>query len=152
MLRALIADSRKLMREAEDRSFVAAVLDKASRDRLLRWWKTDVKVPFLSRLYGHHMTLVFRPSPDEVARLPVGEKVTLRVTGWAADNYGQAVQLATTLPTKSVVPHITIAISVSSTPAYSNALLNQQSIQLVHGPTLSATVDHVKRTASQAYV
>ena len=140
-MRDLITDAQAIV-EVEDRSYVGIVLDKPSHERLLSWWKQDVKLPLLSKVFAHHQTLVFRPTPEDLAKLPVGDKVTLRVIGWAADDRAQAVQVSSPHPGRSAVAHITIAVSADTQPVYSNALLAHHTTR-VHGPTLSGTVEHV---------
>lgn len=96
--------------------YSAAFLDYDSHKELLRRYP-----PVHGRVFGHHMTLAFRPSEEELARTPVGEPVTLLVVGYAVDDVGQAVVVQSSLQSRNSIPHITI--SCASTPVYSNKLL-----------------------------
>jgi hypothetical protein len=80
------------------RNFVAAnvtytgvFLDEASHHALLDWWKNHTDAPVLPKIWAHHMTMKFKPTAEELEATPFGEKVKLRVIGWAADEKGQAV-------------------------------------------------------------
>jgi len=68
--------------------------------------------------------------------------VVLHVTGWAADEKGQAVRVKAAAKSANTVPHVTVAVAPGTKPVYSNELLQKQVIA-VHGPDLIGTVTYV---------
>lgn len=120
--------------------YTGIFLDVSSRDRLLHWWKSKVRVPFHARVLADHMTIEFKPSPDEVERLTLGEKASLKVTGWAADEKGQAVVVESGIQSTNQQPPITVACAPGISPVYSNSLV-AQAVHHLTGPTLTGTVE-----------
>jgi len=78
-----------------------------------------------------HVTLAFKPSPEQMAdikkRFRMGQRVPLKVTGAAEDAKAQAVTIE--LPDDigelgKTKPHITISVAEGVSPAYTNELLD----------------------------
>ena len=124
-------------------SYSAIFLDDASHRELLAWWVKATELPLLSQVHGHHMTIKFKPTPEEVAKLDLGQKVKVRVVGWAADEKGQAVLVYPEVESTKAHPHITVSTDGGS-PAYSNDLL-AAGFTRVAGPTLDGVVDTFPR-------
>ena len=89
-------------------TYTAVFLDDESKRKLLSWWKSE-NGDLLPVTYADHMTIQFRPSEDEVAKLSLGEEATLHVVGWAADDRGQAILVRSEVPSSNQNPHITVA-------------------------------------------
>lgn len=143
------AGSLKVLRENPAKPkmpvFAAAVLTPEAKKQLYRWWATLPAAPEpLPILKSTHMTIKFRPSLEEVSLMPLGQEVTLQVTGWAGDGSIQAVSVEPVgVGSANAIPHVTFAIKDPSVaPKLSNDLLagtggRRQSIQ---GPALKALV------------
>ena len=117
---------------------MALVLDSSSHSRLLAWWEGATGTTLLPRKYAHHTTLKFGPSEEDMKRLPIGEKASVQVVGWAANAKGQAVVIKG-LESATAIPHITVAMGGSVPPQYSNNLL-AKGYERVSGPRLTGTV------------
>jgi hypothetical protein len=82
-------------------------------------------IPKHPKVYAHHMTVEFNPSDEAIESLPLGQLVKLRVVGYAADEFGQAVVVEPIgVTSKNTIPHITISVNKKS-PVYSNELLGK---------------------------
>lgn len=80
------------------------------------------------KVYADHVTLVFKPTPEQIAFLaPFMDQVAVfQVTGVISDEKGQAAKV--TIPGNLQVPgqhlhHITISCAEGVSPVYSNELL-----------------------------
>lgn len=71
------------------------------------------------------MTLVFKPTSAYLDSLDLGRYVTFDVTGYAADDMGQAVavRLPSGIDCANPIPHVTISTAHGIGPKYSNNLL-----------------------------
>jgi len=119
--------------------YSAIFLDDQSHRELLTWWEKATGTPLLGKVFGHHMTIKFKPTPEEVEKLPMGEKVKLKVIGWAADEKAQAVLVDPEVPSTKAKAHITVSTDPGVSPAYSDTLLKTP-ITHVTGPTLEGVV------------
>jgi hypothetical protein len=109
---------------------------------LLRWWVGTVG-ELLPRPIAHHMTIQHKPTPDEVAALPIGKPVQLRVIGYADSGEIQAVVIQPHgVESMRRIPHITVATDGSTPPVKSNDLFAEGWIP-VHGPVLTGRVGFV---------
>jgi len=124
--------------------YSAIFLDDASHRELLAWWVKATGTPLLPTHFGHHMTIKFKPSSEEVAKLDLGKKVRVRVVGWAGDEKGQAVLVDPEVESTNPKPHITVAVAPGVSPAYSNELL-ASGVTRISGPTLEGVVDTFPR-------
>jgi len=122
--------------------YLAIVLDEASHEALLSWWRETVQIPIHQKVYAHHTTLKYQPTQEELDSVQVDIPAKLEVTGWAADQDVQAVAVHIELPCANSIPHITIATSKGGRPVQSNALL-QAGMTQVTGPILSGSVKYV---------
>ena len=131
--------------------YSAAFLDEGSREDLYNWWKMHVKEQPLDKVPAHsHMTIKFKPSPEDILALPIGEseKRTVTVVGYAHNELGQAVQVRVSddvfARQDGGIAHITISASNDAPRgfAYSNQLLEEgHNFQEVKsGPELSVRV------------
>jgi Fungal tRNA ligase phosphodiesterase domain len=121
-------------------TYTGVFLDEASHHALLEWWKKHTDAPILPKIWAHHMTMKFKPTPEELEATPLGEKVKLRVIGWAADEKGQAVLVEPEgVASANAHPHITIATAPGTGPVYSNDLL-AKGVNHMAGPTLHGVV------------
>jgi hypothetical protein len=82
----------------------------------------ETGIPLLSKHYGHHMTIKFKPDAQEVVDLPIGKRASIRIVGWAGDAKGQAVKVESSVRSTKKIAHITVATDGTS-PVYSNKLL-----------------------------
>ena len=98
--------------------YAGAFLPEESRAALLSAF--PAKHP---KVLAHHMTIAFKPTDDEIAALPLGQLIKLRVVGYAEDEYGQAIAAEPVgVVSKNAIPHVTISVDKKS-PVYSNELL-----------------------------
>lgn len=100
--------------------YSAIFLSENSKQRLLREFP-----PAHSKVYAHHVTLMFKPTPEHLASLEFGKHVKIEVIGYAEDARGQAaaVRLPPGVECNNINSHITISTTESWSPAYSNQLL-----------------------------
>jgi hypothetical protein len=100
--------------------YAAAFLPEESRATLLAAFP-----PKHPKVLAHHVTLAFKPSKAELEILPMGQLIKLRVVGYAADGFGQAVVVEPQgAISKNAIPHITISVDKKS-PVYSNEMLSK---------------------------
>lgn len=114
--------------------------DEASKG-LVDWWRQEIGEP-LGKIYAHHMTVVFKPTEEQIRDFALKQECTLRVIGYAHDAQCQAVVVrpscAYGIACQNAYPHITIATEFTP-PGYSNELLQKGPItSILHGPTLQA--------------
>lgn len=119
--------------------YIAIKLTDSSRNTLLNTFP-----PRHSTVYADHMTIVYKPTKDVedtfIQRL--GENVSLIVTGYAQDNYGQAVVVNS--PINRIdggINHITISCNDVSA-VYSNELLSK-GFKRINGPTLTGILTKI---------
>ena len=125
--------------------FVAAVLDDVAKQDLYNYWMAQTGAPRpLPVPKMSHMTIKFRPSAEEVASMPIGQPVKLRVVGWAANDLIQAVAVEPVgVGSANAAPHVTFALADASVaPKLSNDLFAgaATSGQKALGPVLTATL------------
>lgn len=93
----------------------------------------------------NHMTIKFKPTKDEVRRLPMGGAVDLRITGVASDPSCTALRVeqiyGCPVPPDNDIPHITMWTNGVS-PYYSNELLSKGVLEIERGPVISGTVGY----------
>jgi hypothetical protein len=122
-------------------TYTGVMLDEASHHALVAWWKEHTDAPLLEKVIAHHMTVKFKPTAEELEKTPKGEKVKLKVIGWAADEKGQAVLVAPDgIASAQKHPHVTVAVAPGVPAFYSNELL-EKGVNRVSGPTLTGVVD-----------
>ena len=120
--------------------YTAIFLTEESKECLLKAFP-----PTHPKVFGHHVTLVFKPSPEMVQAFePYLEKeVEFEVVGEASDALGQAVKVALPAPYQDLNPeqlhHVTI--SCVSSPVYSNELL-KRGYNKTPSTTLKGVVRH----------
>ena len=126
--------------------YVAAFLTESSRKDLYNWWGTYVQRDLYDNVPKHsHMTIKFKPDPEEVLDLPIGEDAdkTLTIIGYAYDDKGQAVRVR--VSDKSFdrkgggIAHITISTAEGIPFSYSNELLSKGIID-ADGPELEVKI------------
>ena len=103
----------------------------------------------LPNVKSHHLTLAFKPTPEAVTALPIGETVKLTVTGFSADNRAQAVLCVVPdgLACTNDHPHITVATGTDAetgkaiSPKTSNDVLAEVGVTTFEKPlTIEARV------------
>ena len=99
-------------------TFTALVLDKASRELLLRYVR-----PAHGQVFADHVTLAVEPLVPVASEF----KAFCRVMALRADGKGQAVDVevdsfASAYLAPSQHPHITVSCSAGVEPAYSNEI------------------------------
>jgi hypothetical protein len=118
--------------------YSAVFLTPDAKETLSNWW-TATQGGLLPKQFMHHMTIKFKPSPEEVLSLPLGKDVQLKITGIGSDEKGQAVAVHSDLPVDNPIPHITVATDGTS-PVYSNELLSAGLKPVEESPILSGVV------------
>lgn len=119
--------------------YSAIFLPKDQEEGLLDWWKKETGLKVLPKIFAHHMTIKFKPSPEEVMALPIGQDAGLKIIGWVADEKGQTILVEPEVPSTNSNPHITIATDGTS-PVYSNELIQNGEVNMISGPTLKGRV------------
>lgn len=81
-----------------------------------------------SQLFAHHMTIWVKNDggSPQLEDLPLGQKVSLRVVDYVADDEAQAVVVeppSIARPRNGRIPHITISTIAGTPPSYSNRLI-----------------------------
>ena len=117
--------------------YVGLFLDERSQDTLLRWARANG--PVFPKVHAHHVTIQFKPTPEELASLPVGEPASVRVIGYASDAQAQAVVVDGLKILTGAIPHVTVATAAGVSPAYSKELL-ANGYGTVRGPVLTGTI------------
>lgn len=114
--------------------YTGIFLNDKERDKLL-----NLCPPIHPNVYADHVTLQFRPSPDEVMKLEHwtddhGEDLTLFPRYMVSDDKGQVVSVNAFGRCESTFPrnpqqelHITISCAEGTSPVYSNRLLQERS-------------------------
>lgn len=122
-------------------TYTGVFLDESSQRRLLDWWMKHTNTQLLGTTHADHMTIKYEPTAEELKKTPLGQKIMMRVIGWAADEKGQAVMVQPKgLSSANAHPHITVATAPGTGGVYSNELLAKGSNR-VSGPTLAGVVD-----------
>ncbi|MHC4777380.1 MAG: HAD domain-containing protein, partial [Planctomycetota bacterium] len=117
--------------------YVRVVLE--SPETLLQWWQREVG-ELLPTTHANHMTIKFKPSPEDLAEYELGARVSIRVNGWADNGKVQAVSVDPgPLKVDKEPPHVTVATGKRGSPKQSNRLL-AEGITPADGPTLSGWI------------
>jgi hypothetical protein len=96
-------------------------------------------------VFGHHVTLVFKPSEEALKLFEphLGATVTFSVVGEASDDKGQAVKVDLPAPYDRLWPQLHhVTISCVDSPVYSNTLLKQGWKSLDEQITLRGELRH----------
>tara|TARA_B100000131_G_scaffold46334_1_gene41232 strand:- start:1304 stop:1789 length:486 start_codon:yes stop_codon:yes gene_type:complete len=112
--------------------------------------EAGVKLPALPKgLEGvccNHMTIKFRPTKDDVCKLPMGGAADLEITGYAHDKDCIALRVKQVygypVPSDNEVPHITFWVSEGTPPYYSNELLGAGVTEIENPPRVSGRVGY----------
>ena len=130
-------------------TYTAAILEDSGD--ALSFWESTVKEPLLSKSYAHHMTIDFKPTDEQFSDTPIGEEAELKVVGYASDSKVQVLVVKPVgVNSSNTVAHITIATDGTTSPAYSNKLL-EKGYTKVDGPTLTAQVGYVDNAGSDHF-
>lgn len=121
--------------------YTAVFLTESSKQTLRRWWTRELGLPLLDEKFMHHMTIEFRPSPDDAFALDLGQQTTLEIMGYGADDRGQAVAVRSDVESTNDIPHITVSTASGTSPVYSNNLLSRQKTNK-RGPVLVGKVGY----------
>jgi hypothetical protein len=121
--------------------YLGVFLTAESREQLLARFP-----PAFTDVHADHVTLIFRPTDEERAALPLGKVALLEVIGISRDEKAQAV-LIRGVESRNAHPHITISTAPGTKPVYSNELLARGGWEPVTGVTLEGIYDTFPRTA-----
>lgn len=112
-------NARQLI-EAAVPTFFSVVLDEESQAQVR-------KLAIHPNVYGHHMTVAFRPDESELPKLRavVGREYILNASRLAADEKGQALRVSGA-PSLNKNPHVTVSCAEGTEPKYSNELLSHE--------------------------
>lgn len=101
--------------------YVGVFLPPAEKEKLL-----SAIPPTHEEIYAHHTTLCFKPSSDLLKALPIGEMVTLTVTGTVDLEGCQAVTVGCRDGlSQNPIPHITISTDKGVPPKTSNQIVDK---------------------------
>lgn len=101
--------------------YVGVFLSPAEKEKLLAW-----APPTHEEIYAHHTTLCFKPSSDLLKSLPIGEMVTLTITGTVDLEGCQAVTVGCRDGlSQNPIPHITLSTSPGVPPKTSNQIVDK---------------------------
>jgi len=110
--------------------YIGIILDDNSQSDLQDWAKNTFG-GVLSKVFSHHVTLMFKPTIEDVERLEemsiLGQPISLPIVGHAQSSDVQAVVVDVSkspLVPINDIPHITVATS-GVAPKESNALLEK---------------------------
>lgn len=105
--------------------YAAVVLEESSAAEMRRLAEEHFGV-ILPKEFCHHCTLRFKPTPEQVKAMPIGDRVDLHVVGVGQDEQAQAVMVDSYHDAlqhcANETAHITIACSEEGKPAHSNEL------------------------------
>ena len=105
-------------------SYIALVLDEQSKLELLKRCS-----PKHSKVFAHHITLVFSPTAEVRRRFVdfLGKREFFEICVEVSDSKGHAVsvKLGDELPCYNNQPHVTISCAEGTKPVYSNELLKR---------------------------
>jgi hypothetical protein len=101
--------------------YIGAFLTEQSKKQLLTF--IESKSPLLPNIFADHVTLVFKPYPEDKLKYTFGEKVKLKVIGYTLSDKAQVVVVDTDQLCKNSIPHITVSTNTGIKPFYSNQLL-----------------------------
>lgn len=116
------------------KAIYAGVILTPEAQQDLRAWFAGLS-PLHAKVLAHHLTWAFKPTSEELAAIPVGQPVTLRVVGWVDRDGVQAV-VVTGAETRNDTAHITVAVDQGVSPVHSNNVLAAGYTRLV-GPELT---------------
>jgi hypothetical protein len=135
--------SRQMRRNAGAKKpiYCGVFFDESEMAVLRNWFRRETGLELLPNIpKDPHLTSVFKPSLEAVSAMPLGSKVLLTVTGWAADEKGQAL-VVSGFPSANATPHLTLSTAQGVSPVYSNELLSQ-GFASAQGPTVEGTVGY----------
>lgn len=123
-------DDRKKWSKKGKIQYIGIILDENSQDSLQQWAKNTFG-GVLSKVFSHHVTLMFKPTIEDIESLAdsgiIGQPISLPVVGYAGSEEVQAVVVdVSKSPLRPVndIPHITVATS-GVAPKESNILLEK---------------------------
>jgi hypothetical protein len=116
------------------KAIYAGVILTPEAQQELRQWFAGLS-PLREKVLAHHLTWAFKPTSEDLASLPVGQPVTLSVTGYADRDGVQAV-VVTGAETRNAIAHVTVAVDVGVSPVHSNTVLATGYTPVV-GPALA---------------
>jgi hypothetical protein len=120
------------------RQAVYTGLSLDSPGELLGWWQDNVG-PVFPTTHANHMTMQFRPTPEQLDATPLGGRANIKVTGVAASDRIQVVRVDPgKLSVASGQPHVTIATQGTNPKGALRVLAD--GVRPVDGPVLSGTV------------
>ncbi len=97
--------------------YLGVFLTPTSRKRLLR-----MLPPKHSTVHADHVTVILRPTEEEVRKFPLGKRVVLKVVAHSFDDLCEAV-VVRGIGSNNPQPHITLSTTAETAPAYSNKML-----------------------------
>jgi len=103
------------------KAIYAGVILTPEAQQDLRAWFAGLS-PLREKVLAHHLTWAFKPTSEDLASLPIGQPVTLRVVGWV-DRDGIQVVVVEGAETRNAVAHVTVATDVGVSPVRSNDVL-----------------------------
>jgi hypothetical protein len=99
--------------------YIGVFLEPSERKRLLNLFPAKHK-----NIFADHITLAYKPTPEDVGRYELGKEISFSVIGEASDAKGHAVVTDINVG-ENEISHITISTSEDTKPVYSNELLKR---------------------------
>jgi hypothetical protein len=116
------------------KAIYAGVILTPEAQRELKTWFAGLS-PLREKVLAHHLTWAFKPTSEELAALPVGQPVTLKVVGYV-DREGIQAVVVTGAETRNPIAHVTVAVDIGVSPVHSNTVLAAGYTPVV-GPALA---------------
>jgi len=121
--------------------YVGLMLNADSIKRLHDWWVQATSQPLLpAKPPNAHVTLLYDPTPDQIAGFEIGERISVRVIGWASSDRIQAVVVSGVDVPAGRVAHVTLATAPGVKAQHASELI-KAGYTRVSGPTLNGTVN-----------
>ena len=125
-------------------AYIGVFLTSASQSDLVHAF------PYIhEKMKAEHLTLAFKPKPNDPRLTRVGEIIAMDVIGYAEDDLGQAVLVQPVgIDADNKYPHVTLSHDPAAPggAAYSNTLLASTPVTPMNGPRLYGILDTFPRS------
>lgn len=129
------------MAKPKPTAYSAVFFKDSDMDALRLWFHLESGLEVLPIApQNPHSTIAFKPTLEEVSKLPLGHNINLRIVGWVSDEKVQAV-VVQGLPSDRSDPHITIALAHGVEPSYSKELLAKGHTE-TQGPSITGKLGY----------
>lgn len=134
-----VLESKDMYKPSSGVSYTCVLLDKASKNKLLDVFGSDIPTDW--NIFAHHMTITLGEMKDKT---DLGKEVTLRVTKVGLSDLAMAVQVEG-YPTKNTIPHVTLAVNPDGgKPKDSNDITKWQDVKSFYITGIITEIEHEK--------